>query len=187
MANDDHKKSAQSLTACVKEKEEKISSLSKKLERLLSGYLDQDIEKEIYRVEKGKLILQKKSLEEEITNISHKQNDWLEPFQNWVKEAQTMDKIASDNNFFAKKVVAKEIFGSNLLLQNKLVRASAPKILNSFGKMRGNQWDALRASHLLASSKPLSSILVRRAGLEPAKPGGARFTASCNCHYTTGA
>jgi len=63
----------------VKEKQEKISSLSQKLERLLNGYLDQDIEKEIYRVEKGKLILQKKSFEEEITNLSHKQNDWLEP------------------------------------------------------------------------------------------------------------
>ncbi|PIR46125.1 MAG: hypothetical protein COV08_01770 [Candidatus Vogelbacteria bacterium CG10_big_fil_rev_8_21_14_0_10_49_38] len=170
MANKDFQNSAQSLTACVKEKEEKISSLSKKLERLLSGYLDQDIEKEIYRVEKGKLILQKKSLEEEISTFSHKQNDWLEPFTEWVKDAQNMDKIASDNNFFAKKVVAKEIFGSNLLLQNKSVRASAPKILNSFGKMGGNQWDALRASHLLASSKPLSSILVRVPGLEPGTP-----------------
>ncbi|KKR68594.1 MAG: Recombinase [Parcubacteria group bacterium GW2011_GWF2_40_69] len=121
MANDDHGKSAQSLTACVKENEEKISSLSKKLERLLSGYLDQDIEKEIYRVEKGKLILQKKSLEEKITTLSHKQNDWLEPFTEWVKDAQSLDKIASDSDLFAKKVCAKEIFGSNLLLGEKTV------------------------------------------------------------------
>ena len=49
---------------------------------------------------------------------------------------------------------------SNLLLGEKSVRASAPKILNSFGKMGGNQWDALRASHLLALKKPLSSVLV---------------------------
>jgi len=32
---------------------------------------------------------------------------------------------------------------------------------------KGNQWDALRASHLLASKKPLSSVLVGGAGLEP--------------------
>jgi len=50
---------------------------------------------------------------------------------------------------------------SNLLLGEKTVRASAPKILNSFGKMGGNQWDALRASHLLASKKPFSSFVVR--------------------------
>ena len=166
MAENDHKNSAQSLTVCVKEKEEKISSLSKRLERLLSGYLDQDIEKEIYRVEKGKLILQKKSLEEEITNLSHKQNDWLEPMKEWIKDAQSLDKIASDDDLFAKKVKAKEIFGSNLSLGEKTVRASAPKILNSLGEFGGNPWDALRASRILASKKPLSSILVGGTRLE---------------------
>ena len=49
---------------------------------------------------------------------------------------------------------------SNLLLQNKTVRASAPKILQSSEKMGGNQWDALRASHLLARQKSLSFVLV---------------------------
>ena len=127
MAENDHKNSAQSLTACVKEKQEKISSLSQKLERLLNGYLDQDIDKEDYRAEKSKLLLSKKSLEEEIYNLSHKQNDWLEPFQNWLEVAQNIDKIASDSDLFAKKVCAKEIFGSNLLLGEKSVRASAPK------------------------------------------------------------
>ena len=167
MAEKDFNNSAPSLTACVKEKEEKIFSLSKKLERLLAGYLDQDIEKEIYRVEKGKLILQKKSLEEEITNLSHKQNDWLEPMKEWIKDAQSLDKIASDDDLFAKKVKAKEIFGSNLLLGEKLVRASAPKILNSFGKFGGNPWDALRASRILASKKPMSSLMVGYTGFEP--------------------
>jgi len=160
MAEKDFNNSAPSLTACVKEKEEKISSLSKRLERLLSGYLDQDIEKEIYRVEKGKLLLQKKSLEEEISTFSHKQNDWLEPVKEWIKDAQSLDKIASNDDLFAKKVKAKEIFGSNLLLGEKLVRASAPKILNSLGEFGGNPWDALRASRILASKKPSSSILV---------------------------
>ena len=48
----------------------------------------------------------------------------------------------------------------NLLLGEKTVRPAEGGTPNSFGKMGGNQWDALRASHLLASSKPLSSILV---------------------------
>jgi len=98
---------------------------------------DQDIEKETYRVEKGKLILQKKSLEEEMTSLSHKQNDWLAPFQNWLKEAQSLDKIASDSDLFAKKVCAKEIFGSNLLLGEKTVRTAEGGAPNSFGKMGG--------------------------------------------------
>src|SRR3989337_268840 len=145
LALQDYKNSAPSpsLTACVKESETKLSVISQKLERLLNGYLDQIIDREDYRLQKGKLLSEKKSLEEEICNLSHKQNDWLEPFQNWLEVAQNIDKIASDSDLFAKKDCAKEIFGSNLLLGDKSVRASAPKILNSFGKMGGNQWDAL--------------------------------------------
>jgi hypothetical protein len=58
-----------------------------------------------------------------------------------------MDKIASDSDLFAKKVCAKEIFGSHLLLGEKTVRLAEGESSNSFGKMGGNQWDALRASH----------------------------------------
>ncbi|HEY4505284.1 MAG TPA: hypothetical protein VJG67_01180 [Candidatus Paceibacterota bacterium] len=63
--------------------------------------------------------------------------------------------------------MSKLLLISNLLLGEKTVRASAPKILNSFGKFGGNPWDALRASRILASKKPMSSILVPEVGLEP--------------------
>jgi DNA invertase Pin-like site-specific DNA recombinase len=115
----DHKNSAQSLTACVKEKEEKISEISQKLERLLNGYLDQVIDQVDYTSQKAKLLSTKKSLQEEISDFSHKQNDWLAPFQQWIKDAQNLDKIASDSDLFAKKVWAKEIFGSHLLLTQR--------------------------------------------------------------------
>jgi len=163
LALQDHKTSAQSLSACVKEKRDKISSISQRLERLLNGYLDQDIEREIYREQKSKLLLSKKSLEEEIYNLSHKQNDWLEPFQNWLKVAQELDKIASDSDLFAKKVCAKEIFGTNLLLSEKTLRACAPNsdsfLADSLGDSDGNHWDALRASRILALKKPISSLI----------------------------
>ena len=98
LALQDYKNSAPSLTASVKEKETRLSVISQKLERLLTGYLDQVIDEQDYRTEKGKLILQKKSLEEEMTALSHTQNDWLAPFQNWLKDAQSLDKIASDSD-----------------------------------------------------------------------------------------
>ena len=171
LALQDHGKSAQSLTACVKEKQEKISSISIRLERLLNGYLDQDIEKEIYRAEKGKLLLQKKSIEEEIYNLSHKQNDWLEPFQNWLEVAQNIDKIASDSDLFAKKVCAKEIFGSHLLLGEKTLRpaegGNPNSLANSLAKTGETAWACLRHAHALVGSQPLSSILVRGRGFEP--------------------
>jgi len=160
MALEDHGNSAPSLTACVKEKENKINVISQKLERLLNAYLDQVIDQPDYCLQKAKLLSEKKSLEEEMTSLSHKQNDWLAPFQNWLKDAQSLDKIASDSDLFAKKVCAKEIFGSHLLLGEKTVRVAEGGTPNSFGKMGGNQWDALRASHLLASKKPFSSFVV---------------------------
>ena len=173
--NSKYKNSAPSLTACVKEKEIKLNVISQKLERLLNGYLDQDIEREIYLAEKAKLLSTKKSLEEEMTSFSHKQNDWLEPFQNWLKVAQGLDKIASDSDLFAKKVCAKEIFGSNLSLGEKTLRACAPNsdsfLVDSLADSGGNHWDALRASRIWASEKPpkksLSSLLVPEEGLEP--------------------
>ena len=177
MAEKDFNNSAPSLTASVKEKETRLSVISQKLERLLTGYLDQVIDQPDYCLQKAKLLSEKKSLQEEMTSLSHKQNDWLAPFQNWLKDAQSLDKIASDDDLFAKKVKAKEIFGSNLLLGEKLVRASAPKILNSFGKFGGNPWDALRASRILASKKPMSSLMVRREGFEPPKAEASASTA----------
>ena len=118
----------------------KISSLSQKLERLLNGYLDQVIDEQDYRKEKAKLLSKKKSLEEEISNLSRKQNDWLAPFHKWLKDAQNLDKIASDSDFFAKKVCAKEIFGSHLLLQNK-----------KSARLRAKKWIKKRAKRMVGA------------------------------------
>ena len=167
MALEDHGQSAQSLTACVKEKEARISDISEKLERLLTGYLDQVIDQVDYTSQKAKLLSEKKSLQEEMTSLSHKQNDWLAPFQQWLKDAQSLDKIASDSDLFGKKVCAKEIFGSHLLLAERKVRVAEGGAPNSFGKSGETAWAALCAAHNSVSEKPLSSILVRAKGLEP--------------------
>ena len=174
----DKVESAQSVFAFVEKNEKRIKDITVKLQRLLDGYLDQDVEKEIYREKKAKLLSEKKSLEEEISKNQQKQKRWLEPMQKWINDAQNMEKIALDSDLFKKKVVAKEIFGSNLLLGEKQVRASAPNsdsfladspadsLLNS-GQ---TQWDALRASHILASSKPFCLIVEPPLGIEPRTP-----------------
>ena len=42
-------------------------------------YLEQDIEREIYRTEKAQILSEKKSLEEQIARIEQKRTGWLEP------------------------------------------------------------------------------------------------------------
>jgi DNA invertase Pin-like site-specific DNA recombinase len=93
MLENDKIKSAQSVSAFVQEAGEKIKTINIKLQRLLDGYLEQDIEREIYRTEKAKLLSEKKSLEEQMAKLEQKQNDWLEPMKNWINYAQNMGKI----------------------------------------------------------------------------------------------
>ena len=56
---------------------------------------------------------------------------------------------------------------SNLFLGEKTVRPAEGGTPNSLGKMGGNQWDALRASHALGASVSFSTKLEPPLGLEP--------------------
>ncbi|MFH1677959.1 MAG: recombinase family protein, partial [Patescibacteria group bacterium] len=118
----DKTESAQFVSAFVQEAGKKIKIIQTKLQRLLDGYLEQDIEREIYREQKAKLLSEKKSLEEQKTRFEQKQNDWLEPMAKWLNYAQNLEKIVRDSDLFNKKVAAKEIFGSNLRLASRATR-----------------------------------------------------------------
>jgi hypothetical protein len=144
----DKTKSAQFVSAFVQEAGEKIKVIQTKLQRLLDGYLEQDIDREIYRVEKAKLLYEKKSLDEQNIKLEQKQNDWLEPMENWIKVASNLEKIARDNNLFAKKVIAEQVFGSNLRLAAREARGNPQ-----------NQWAALCAAHEMVGQKSESQIL----------------------------
>ncbi|MFW0871269.1 MAG: recombinase family protein [Patescibacteria group bacterium] len=168
MAIAEYKNSAQSVSARMKEKEAKIQTISQKLQRLLDGYLEQDIERVTYRQEKAKLLSEKKSLEEEISSLSRRAEDWLELLQEWLKAASRLDAIASDADLFVKKVCAKEIFGSNLRLGGKVLAVAAGDDHIHGEKSGQTAWAALRAAHASVGQKPTSQILVGDAGLEPA-------------------
>ena len=152
----DKEKSAQSVSAFVQENKEKIKAINVKLQRLLDGYLEQDIEREIYRQEKQKLLLEKKSLEEKITGIEQRQSDWLEPMRNWINYAQNLAKIARDSDLLEKRVAAKEIFGSNLFLASRDLRGE-PVF----------PYKAARSAAETTGKKSESLILERVMGIEP--------------------
>ncbi len=164
MLEKDKVEAAQSATAFVQETREKIRTIQTKLQRLLDGYLEQDIEREVYLTEKAKLLSEKKSLEEQSFNLEQKRTGWLEPMAEWIKEAENLPKIAQESNLFAKKVACRTLFGSNLVLANREARVSAPSGKDSPHK---NQWAALRAAHELALKKPFCFVVVRPPGLEP--------------------
>jgi DNA invertase Pin-like site-specific DNA recombinase len=154
----DETQTAQSFTAFVQENKNRVEEIRIKLQRLLDGYLEQDIEKEIYRTEKAKLLSEKKSLEEKNTALEQKRIGWIEPMRNWIKEAESIEKIANDGDLFAKKVACRNIFGSNLILQNREARRSAPSGTNFPLK---THWAALCAARENLEKFPESQIIVR--------------------------
>jgi glucan biosynthesis protein len=97
---------------------------------LLDSYLEQDIERETYLKKKAELMLEKKTLEEKITTLEQRQTAWVEPLRKWIKEADSLQKIAGADDPFAKKVISKKIFGSNLFLTGKTVIEGEKKLAN---------------------------------------------------------
>ncbi len=157
MLEKDKEDNTRSCFAFVQKNQEKIKELRQKLQFILDSYLDQVIEREIYLEKKSEIMSEIKTLEEQNIRFEQKQNDWLEPFKNWINEAANAAKIARDNDFFSKKVLAAKIFGSNLVLENKKARGSAQ-----------NQWAALCAA-------PRSLTVVGEKGVEPLYPCGQKI------------
>jgi len=110
----------------------------------------------LYRTEKAKFLSEKKSLEEQMTNLEQKQNGWLEPMAEWVKVASNLEKTARDSNLFLKKVAAEQVFGSNLVLASREACLRAPSGEDLSGE---NQWAALRAAHRFVGQKSESLIV----------------------------
>ncbi len=135
MWEEDKKQSFQSGFARLQEKSKEMTITQQKLHFLLDSFLDQTIDRPDYLERKEKLMAEKKNLEEHIKNIEGAQNDWLEPFKNWIERASEASTIASGKDLNAKKVLAQEIYGSNLTLSDQKARGEAL-----------NAWAALRAA-----------------------------------------
>ena len=141
-----------------------IAQLTIKLQRLLDGYLDQDIDRETYLIKKAEMMSQKKSFEEKLSKLTLGQNLWLEPMKRWIETAVSICKITNEADLANNKSLLSEIFGSNLILKNKTVRLSAPK--TAFLPLK-NQWTALPAALDCAASRRSCPDLVGDIGFEP--------------------
>ncbi len=127
-----------------------LSNVEQKLDRLLTGYLDQIIESNEYQTVKKKLIEEKTNLEEQISSFEKNQFHWVELVRDFINSALEAHKIARAKNngeelsFFAKKV------GSNYFLSGRRLE---------FFPSRG--FNAL-AAPAPAASAPLSLHDLRR-------------------------
>ena len=145
-----------------------ITHLSEKLQRLLDGFLDGVFERDIYMQKKAEIMSEKKTLEEQMSDLALGNLEWVEPLKNWLDKAVSIRKIAHSADQNAKKSLLLEIFGLNLILKNKnAVASSDPKSHSP----QENIWFALCATkEKRAHSRSISEknlILEPRPGVEP--------------------
>lgn len=60
---------------------EAVARLSEKMQRLLDGYLDGDVERELYQDKRAEILGKKKLLEEQIEQATLGVSTWVEPMK----------------------------------------------------------------------------------------------------------
>jgi hypothetical protein len=122
MIAEDERKAEQSSGVFIANAQTRISNLQGKLQRLLDGYLDQDIDQPTYRTKQAELMSEKKSLEEQIAKLTLAANSWVEPMRQWLKQAGLLRKTANSGDFVAIKQAFLEMDGLNLFFSKKEAR-----------------------------------------------------------------
>ncbi|EKE05139.1 MAG: hypothetical protein ACD_19C00426G0161 [uncultured bacterium] len=108
-------------------KRKQVEAIDIKLKLLLDSYLDQIIDKDVFQEKKFQLVSQKKTFEEQIIYNKKHQGSWIEPMKNWISEATEVEQVVKSADLELKKVLTVKIFGSNLFLENKIVRGDGKK------------------------------------------------------------
>ena len=171
MLSADEKKASESSAEFVATAQTRLASLQGKLQRLLDGYLDQDIEQNVYRTKQAELMSEKKSLEEQVGKLTLAGKAWIEPMRQWLKQASDLNAIAESGEHSAIKSAFLEMDGLNLFLKTKKAQPTAAP--TAFPPK--NIWTALRAAKekaaLSGDNFQFSSVLVHPVGFEPTTPG----------------
>ena len=110
---------------------------------MLDGYLDGDVERELYQVKRAEILGKKKLLEEKNEQATLGVSTWVEPMKQWIETAVSICKIAKGDDLDAKKSLCLEVFGSNLQIRQKEVVIDDDQFLHS---PQENIWLWLRQS-----------------------------------------
>ncbi|MDE3068233.1 MAG: zinc ribbon domain-containing protein [Verrucomicrobiota bacterium] len=127
MAEQEKENADQSSAALVEDAQMGLANIKASLNRLVSIYVSQDIDRDTFLAQKEELLSRKKQCQERIKKNENGQVPWLEPFTDWIKTAKTVGEIALKGSPKEKKSMALKIFGSNLFLDNKKARGCCVK------------------------------------------------------------
>jgi site-specific DNA recombinase len=105
----------------LRQEDELLTHIVIKQQKLLETYLDPEglIDRNSFALQKAKLLKEKKRVQDRIADCEQEHHAWLEPFKEWILTAQSLGKTALTGTLREKRVLAKKIFGSNLVLLSK--------------------------------------------------------------------
>ena len=155
IAEQDSAEFGNSVAAAVQDLRSKVNDIDRRLQKLKEMYLDQDIEQKEYRTDKNQMVSENKSLEEQIDRLNKHQNSWLEPYKEWLKDAQNLGEITLSPELHPKKSAAHKIFGSNLFLNSREL-SGTPQ----------NQWASILEAHEEISQIGFCLTMVGWEGIE---------------------
>ncbi len=112
---DKAKQDAQAKVSILKDQ---LSQIEVKLQKLLDIYLADALSTEEYAAKKQRLLSEKVSLAEKITDLEQKGLSWLEPAREFVKSLNQAEKLLESDNLSELPTFLKNI-GSNHILRNR--------------------------------------------------------------------
>lgn len=117
-----------------------LDALKTKLDRLNTAFVEGDLDVQEFKELKNPLIVQKAQGEQKMVALERRRATWLEPVLNWILEANTAGKLASERNFSEMKSFLKKV-GSNRQIRSQTLSVSFKK-----------PWDSLAKTNLVARS-----------------------------------
>jgi hypothetical protein len=98
-----------------------LKQIDLQMDKLVNGYLEAVIEKEIYLRKKDQLLKQKSDLKLKHSDFGSDSKSWLEPLRDFVKTLNYAGKLAAmDADLSAYKALSEKV-GSNRLLKDKKI------------------------------------------------------------------
>ncbi|MBI2627745.1 recombinase family protein [Candidatus Nomurabacteria bacterium] len=131
-----------------------LSETQEKLDKLVSVYLDRDIERSTYLERKNILLRQKAGIEESLKDFGQQRKNWIEPLRSLVlslKEAVDLEK--SDNQLEWKQFFQK--IGSNPEIKDKTIHMHSGEIWDFVASAKGGS--GLPSASFASQNSPLIS------------------------------
>ena len=100
--------------------EKKIEKTKQKLDKLVSGYLEGIIEKDIYLRKKEDLIKTKIALEAKKDDFRKGKRNWVEPLKNWILELKQVQNLVAGGDFHQIAEFFKKSGTNRTLLDRKI-------------------------------------------------------------------